>query len=153
MNEASAASVTPRPKAPVQFWIVSALSLTWNFYLAVDFSLTRTRNMAYIEAVMGDAQAALAWIDASPAWVIAAWAISIWGALAGSVLLLARSRHAVSVFLIALACTAINSLRQYVSIPASLDTAEMEVMLWVLLLVAGFWWWYARRAAARGILR
>jgi hypothetical protein len=152
MSDTITHSPPVRTNAPLQFWIVSILSLIWNGFLAFDYVAAQTRNIAYLRAVTQEVNASLAWANSSPSWAIAAWAISVWGSLAGSLLLLLRSRHAVAVFIVALASAAVNSANQYATVPAALDTPGMMVLLWAILLIASFFWWYARRAKLRGVL-
>ena len=82
-------------KTPIGFWIISGLSLLWNAYGAFDYTMTQTKNAQYLAAFTPEQ---LAYFDSFPAWMDATWALGVWGALAGSVLLLMRNRHAVTAF-------------------------------------------------------
>ena len=57
--------------------------------------MTVSGNAAYLAAFPADQ---LAYYNSLPAWLTAFWALGVWGGLAGSLLLLARSRHAVLAF-------------------------------------------------------
>src|SRR6516164_5738396 len=102
------------PRTPLQFWAVGILSLFWNGFLASDYVAAQSRSVAYLSVVTNDVNASLVWADSSPQWAIAAWAISVWSAVAGSLLLLFRSRYSVIAFLVALVATVINSANQCV---------------------------------------
>lgn len=140
-------------KVPVSFWIVSGLSLLWNGFGGYDYFMTRTRNLEYLSQ-MGDPKEMLAWIDSFPVWATLAWPIGVWGSVVGSVLLLLRSRHAVTAFVVSLAGAVVSfGAQMIITPPASLDTAMNKVMPVVILAIIYALWWYSRRSAARGILR
>ena len=88
-------------KAPTSFWIISGLSLAWNAFGGIDYTMTRMRNLDYLSQA-GDPQVLLAWIDSFPIWAQILWPLGVWGSLLGSVLLLLRSRHAATAFLASL---------------------------------------------------
>lgn len=139
-------------RAPAHLWIVGAVSAMWNAFGALDYTMTQTRNPAWM-AQMTAAQRA--WLDAAPAWADASWALGVWGALAGSLLLLARSRHAVSAFIVSLAGLAVNTAFQFTSpMPTGhMDAgAEMglHVAIWAVAIGLLF---YALRMQKRGVLR
>ena len=91
--------------APRHLWIVGVLSLLWNAFGAMDYVLTNTNNEAYLSQFTPEQ---LAYFIDFPAWTTAAWALGVWGALAGSVLLLMRSRFAVHAFGVSLAGMAVS---------------------------------------------
>lgn len=149
-------TTSPAMKAPMplSFWIVAGLSLLWNLFGAYDYLMTRTRNEAYLSA-MGDPKAVLAWIDSFPLWLQVCWGLGVWGAVAGSVLLLARSRMAVPAFLISLIGALGSLLFQATAsnVPAAFDSSARLVLPAVIVAVAAFLWQFASRERAKGSLR
>ena len=90
-------------RAPAHLWIVGILATAWNAIGAYDYLMTRTRNMDYLSSMPGvDAQEMLAYIDAYPIWAQIGWGLGVWGGVAGSILLLMRSRFAVHAFALSL---------------------------------------------------
>ena len=147
MNDASAARV------PTSFWVISLLSLLWNLFGATDYVMTRTRNLDWL-AQAGDPQVLLGWIDSFPLWAQIAWPVGVWGSVLGSVLLLLRSRHAVTAFLASLAGAVVSFGYQFASAtPPELDTTANKVMPLVILAIILALWQFARRSQAKGILR
>ena len=139
-------------RTPVHLWIVGGLSALWNAFGALDYVMTQTRNEAYL-AAFTDAQRA--YFDSFPAWMEAAWACGVWGALLGSLLLLARSRHAVLAFGVSLAGLLVSSIYQYgmSSPPVDMQTPGMiaiSVAIWLIAIVLLF---YALRMRRLGVLR
>ena len=134
-------------KAPTGFWIVSVLTLVWNSFGCADYTMMKLNNAAWL-TMGGVTPDMIAKVDAGPLWGTAGWAFGVWGSLAGSLLLLARSRHAVTAFLVSLIGAVIGFAWQ---IPAGLGEPKWLPALIVAVVIAQ--WWYARRSLAKGILR
>ena len=92
-------------RTPVHLWIVGALATIWNAFGGFDYLMTQTRNEQYL-ANFTDPQRV--YFDSFPMWMEAAWAFGVWGGLLGSLLLLARSRFAVTAFGVSLAGLAVE---------------------------------------------
>ena len=139
-------------RTPVHLWIVGGLSALWNAFGAFDYVMTQTRNEAYL-AAFTDAQRA--YFDSFPAWMEAAWACGVWGGLLGSLLLLARSRHAVLAFGVSLAGLLVSSIYQYgmSSPPADMSTPGMIAISVAAWPIAISLFVYALRMSRRGVLR
>ena len=88
-------SETIRAKAPTSFWVIAVLSLLWNAFGCFDYVMTASRNPGYLAQFPPEM---INFLDSFPYWATAAWALGVWGSLAGSVLLLLRSRYAVHAF-------------------------------------------------------
>jgi hypothetical protein len=138
---------------PRHLWVVGILSLLWNLVGVTDYTLTELRQPAYLEAA-GFGPAEMAWVDAFPAWAVAAWAIGVWGSLAGSILLLLRSRHAASAFLLSLVGAVVSFAYQFTSDkPASMQSGAAVIVPVVVLILIVALWYYARRQLAARVLR
>src|SRR5690606_11030176 len=88
------------------------------------------------------------------AWSVAAWAVGVWGSVLGSVLLLLRSRHAATAFLVSLVGALVSFCYQFLTErPGSLEGGMSTVMPAVILHLIVAQWYYARRPAAAGVLR
>lgn len=147
-------TITARP--PLHLWVVGILSLLWSGFGCYDYTMTRTQGAAYLGTMMPgiDGNAFMAYIDRFPVWVSAGWAIGVWGALLGSLLLLLRSRLAVPVFMLSL-IGAIAGVGYQLAVPAEipgLDSGANAVMPYVVLAIAAFLLFYARAMKARGVL-
>ena len=81
---------TSNVRTPWHLWAVGIFAFLWSGMGAFDYLMTQTRNEAYM-ANFTEAQ--LEYFYGFPAWVEGTWALAVWGALAGSVFLLAM--HAV----------------------------------------------------------
>ena len=93
-------------------------------------------------------------IDAFPLWVMAAWAFGVWGAIAGSVLLLMRSRFAVHVFTLSLAGLIVSTAYQMtIDGPGSMKTTSPDTITIVIWVVAIFFLWYSLNQRRMGNLR
>jgi hypothetical protein len=149
MNQTATLSKNP----PIMFWIVSVVSLLWNGFGGYDYVMTRQRDVEYL-GQMGNAQEILAWIDSFPMWVQVLWPVGVWASVLGSVLLLLRSRHAVTAFLVSLIGAIASFVGQIsVAVPASMDNAMNKVLPIAIVVIIVVLWWYARRQVAAGVLR
>ena len=136
-------------RTPLQLWLVGALATVWNAFGAFDYLMTQTRNEAYLAGFTEEQQL---YFDSFPTLMEAAWAFGVWGALLGSLLLLARSRHAVAA---SLAGLAITTFYQYVlasppPVPPGDPQAYMPILIWAIAIALLV---YALRMRRRGVLR
>jgi hypothetical protein len=136
----------------MHLWIVGGVSVLWNAFGCFDYLMTQTRNQTYL-AGFTDPQRV--YFESFPLWTEAAWAFGVWGALAGSLLLLARSRHAVAAFAVSLAGLAVSTVYQYVlsAPPEEMKTGAMVAMNLAIWAVAIGLLAYALRMRRRGVLR
>lgn len=142
--------MTTTSKAPVHVWIVGAVTTLWNAFGTFDYTMTQSRNTDYLAQLTPEQ---IAYIDGFPLWMEAAWAFGVWGALAGSILLLMRSRHAVTAFAVSLAGLAVSSLYRFAiaPMPAMPDgTTAMTLTIWAVAIALLA---YAWRMRAAGVLR
>ena len=146
------ASITAPARTPAHLWVVGGLATLWNAFGAFDYIMTQTRNEAYLAGFTPEQRA---YFDSFPAWMEAAWACGVWGALAGSLLLLARSRHAVPAFGISLAGLLVSTIYQFgiADMPESLTSGVLMAMNIVIWAVAILLFAYAWRMRAKGVLR
>ncbi|MBO9519766.1 MAG: hypothetical protein J7493_17035 [Porphyrobacter sp.] len=140
-------------RTPKHLWVVGIVSLLWNAVGATDYTMTAIGNTAYLES-MGFGPEEQAWVDAFPAWAVAVWAIGVWASIVGSILLLMRSRHAVTAFIVS-ALGAVGSFAyQFTSErPASMQGGTAMIVPVIILILIVAQWYYARRMAAAGVLR
>jgi len=140
-------------KTPVHLWIVGVVSLLWNAVGAFDYTMTKMQNAEYLAAFTPEQQA---WFASFPLWANIGWALGVWGSVLGSLLLLARSRHAVSAFVVSLVGLAISCIYQfglhYGDLMRLFGTFPMifTAIIWVILIALFV---YARKQAAAGVLR
>ena len=138
-----------KPVTPTHLWIVGVLSLLWNLFGCYDYLRSELSPADYF-ASMGMNAASAAYMADLPAWLIAFWALGVWGSLVGSLLLLARSRRAVLAFAISLLGLAVSQLTQaFVLLPPQPAPVGLTLVIWGALV---FFLIYARSMAAKGVL-
>ena len=150
-------ATTAEGRTPVHLWIVGILSLLWSCFGAYDYTMTRMRDTDYIAKAMPgvDPNAALSWVDAMPLYAQAGWALGVWLALLGSVLLLMRSRWAVWSYGLSF-IGAVLSLGWQIALAPPMPGASgamYTVMPYVIILIAAFLLWYSWSADKKGLLR
>lgn len=140
-------ATTAPARTPTHLWIVGILSLLWNAFGCFNYLMAQTGRLELTPEMQ-------AWMDGFSTWMNAAWAIGVWFSLAGSLLLLARSRFAELAFWLSLAGLAANSLAQLVlnPPPGGAGPADLAILaaIWAILIALLI---YSRRLRARGVLR
>jgi len=140
-------------KASWPYWVITPLALLWNGFGAYDYVMSQTSGADYMRRMgMGDAQ--VAYMTHLPAWMVGCWAIGVWGAVAGSVLLAIRSRWAMHAFLVSLAGMVVNfAYGPLTADGAAAMTQKVAVMDGVLLAIGLLLAGYAWAMTKRGVLR
>lgn len=144
---------TMKAAVPWHLWAVGVISLLWNGYGAYDFVMSMTQGEAYWRA-SGMNDAMIAYYNAMPEWMYGPWVAGVWGAVAGSILLLLRNRYAVHLFVLSL-LGAIASVIYGLMNPMPELPPEMAVMAYmgyVIVLIAAFLAWYAWTMRKKGVL-
>lgn len=142
-------NIIGQPRTPWHLWVVGILTLLWN--AVGGFSYTMTRLGMLEQLGMGEAE--IAFFESAPLWSNVFWALGVWGAIAGSVLILLRSRFAVHATLIAIVGLVGSNIWQYAvatNMPESLQSPALTIMIWVTTL---FMLFYASRMSRAGVLR
>jgi len=144
--------MTASARTPLHLWIAGGLATVWNGFGAFDYLMTQTRNAAYL-AGFTDPQRV--YFESFPMWMEAMWALGVWGGLAGSLLLLTRSRFASAAFGVSLAGLAASTVWQYVlsSPPEDMTGGAIMAMNLAIWAVAIGLLVYAIRVQRRGVLR
>lgn len=145
-------------RTPAHLWIVGILSLLWNCFGAYDYTMTKMRNMDYLQGMMpgADVDRMLAYLDAMPMYAHFGWGLGVWAGLLGAVLLLMRSRYALWAFSASLIGMALSFGGQYVAgppMPPEMTEGAMKYMPLVIVALGVAQAWYAWRETKAGVLR
>ena len=142
---------TTANKTPWHLWVIGVSALLWNSMGAFDYVMTQTRNEGYMSGFTPDQ---LEYFYRFPAWLVADWAIAVWGGVLGALLLLLRKRLAVPVFCVSLIAVAISTIYTY-GISNGMEVVGDTISLVfsaVIFLVALALYFYARKMAGSGVL-
>jgi hypothetical protein len=104
MSEAQA-TTTPR-----HLWIVGIVALLWSLLGAMDYIMTVTMNETYMSQFTSEQ---LEFFYSFPTWLVAFWAIAVWGGVLGAVLLLMRKKLAVPVLVVSFLCMVVTAIHNY----------------------------------------
>lgn len=142
-------------KTPWHIWVVGLVTLLWHAGGAYGYLSAKLQPEAYLLAVPEDLRTPLAaYMAAMPIWATATWALGVWGAVLGSLLILFRSRLAVPAFAVALFGLIATSAYTYLLAPSSpMGAAPSLFFTTLIVLVLVFALVYARRQVAAGHLR
>ena len=143
-------------RTPWHLWALGIVSLLWNAFGANDYLQTQLGNLAYFETMLAGSDVApaqaMAYFQSFPAGVMGSWALGVWGAVAGSILLLLRTRFAVWAFAASLIGLGVNTLYQVLTPqPDWIDSSTpMTIVIWS---IATFLLIYAISMRGKGVLR
>lgn len=142
-----------RAATPWHLWVIGIVSLLWNAMGAADYTMTHVGGADYLRQGGFD-EGVIAYFAALPAWATASWALGVWGAVLGSILLLMRTRYAVWAFALSLLGVVLTTVNSLVNpYPASMVSTGGTVFEWTIKLVAVLLLLYAWTMHKRGVLR
>ncbi|MEC7761473.1 MAG: hypothetical protein VX874_06125 [Pseudomonadota bacterium] len=140
-------------KTPWHIWVVGLVSLLWNAGGAYDWVMAHFATESYM-GMMTEEQRA--WYQAFPLWAEVFWALGIWGAVVGSILILLRSALAQLAYVLSLIGLLGNTLHSI----SSMGNALVDMMgpgslafTAAIIIVALALWLYSRAMARKGVLR
>ena len=155
---------TTKSATPWHLWVVGVIAVLWNAYGGYDYIMSVTEGATYMAAA-GMTPEQIAYYDAMPVWMMSVWAIGVWGGVAGSILLLLRSKLAFPVFVVSLAAFLFSLFCSYVlndggKIMGFLMVDGEKVASPLVFIMQGvvgigclFFVWYSRMAMKSGVLR
>jgi len=138
-------------KAPWHFWVISIVGFLWSLMGAMDYVMTQTRNEEYMS---GFTPEQLEFFYGFPVWVVASWAIAIWGEVLGTLLLILRKSSAIFALLASLIAMFITFVHNYIlsnGLEVIGSTFEL-VFTGVIIIVAIGLYLYAKAMDKNGIL-
>lgn len=131
-------------------WLVGALGLLWNSVGAFDYVMMQSQNASYMGRFTPEQLAIL--LDL-PRWLVAFWALAVWGGMLGALLVLLRRGLAVPVLLISLLAMSVTGVHDFVSANGLYATGGTSPAFVLLIFgVALGLWLYARAMAQRRVL-
>ena len=132
-------------QVPLSFWVVAALGLAWNAFACLAYWLAATHDPATFAQTAPEMVRAL---ERTPVWAFGFWGLAVGAALAGSVLMMLRSKWAVRAFVASLAGLLVLTGYQLAS---DMPMSALQVLsIW---LIALFLWRFSSSEAAKGLLR
>lgn len=144
------ATTNPPARAPRHLWVVGGLGTLWNAAGAFDYFMTQTRNQDYMNSFTPEQ---VEYFYGFPAWVVALWAIAVWGGLLGTTLLLLRKRIAAPVLLTSFVAMVITSIHNFLLTNGLEAMGEGGVAFSAMIFVIALGLWlYARAMVLRGVL-
>lgn len=136
--------------APWHLWLVGTLGLLWDSMGAFDYLMTQTQNESYMSQFNPEQ---LEFFYGFPTWVVAFWALAVWGGVLGTLLLLLRRRVAAPVLLASFLAMIVTSIHSFL-LSNGLEVtggAELAFSGLIFIFALGLWL-YARAMAQRGVL-
>ena len=143
------AGVTPQP-TPWHLWLIGILGFLWDSGGAFDYLMTQTQNESYMSQFTPEQ---LEFFYGLPSWVVAFWALAVWGGVAGTILLLVRKRVAAPVLLVSFLSMIVTAIHNFGLANGAEIMGGTGLLFTVLIFVVALGLWlYARAMAQRGVL-
>ena len=137
-------------RAPWHLWLVGIFGLLWNSVGAFDYFMTQTRSESYMDRLTAEQ---LEVLNGFPTWLVASWALAVWGGVLGALLLLMRKGLAVPVLVASLVAMAVTAIQDFSSANGMYETAGTGPGFVLLIFAIAFGLWlYARAMSQRGVL-
>jgi hypothetical protein len=126
------------------------VGLLFNSVGAFDYLMTQTQNQSYMGRFTSEQ---LEVLYDFPTWLVAFWALAVWGGALGTLLVLLRKSLAVPVLLVSLLAMIITAIHNFFSANGLYETGGTGVgfVLLIFALALGVWL-YARALDERGVL-
>ena len=140
-------------RTPWHLWLVGVIAVLFNAIGAFDHVMSMAQGESYMASV-GMTPAQIAHYLEMPVWMKADWAIGVWSAMLGSLLILLRNKLASPVFAVSLAAFLISLLYTWVLTDGGEimgpQMAITSVVITVLLVVfMGYSWLMTKRGVLR----
>lgn len=140
-------------KTPWHLWLVGVIAVLFNAIGVFDFVMSMAQGASYM-ASAGMTPDQIAHYLEMPLWMKAVWAIGVWGAILGSVLILLRNKLAFAVFGVSLAAFLFSLIYTYVLTDGGeIMGGQMAITSVVITVLLLFFMWYSRLMAKRSVLR
>ena len=142
---------TSNGRTPWHLWVVGVLAVLWNSVGAFDYFMTQTQNEGYMSNYTPEQ---LEYFYGFPAWVVAFWAIAVWGGVLGALLLLLRKRLAVEVLLVSFLSMLVTTIYNF-GLSDGLEAmgSAFELVFSAMIFVVAFLLFlYAKAMRNRGVL-
>lgn len=141
---------TTSDKPVTSFWVVSAVALVWNAMGAFAYLAQRMMTPETLQALPENERALYTSI---PVWVTSAFAIAVWGGVAGCLLLLLRKKLATAVLMISFAGIVVQMIYNvFISNSYAVYGPEGLAMPVMVLVIGAYLVWFSRGATAKGWL-
>ncbi|AMO71590.1 hypothetical protein [Sphingorhabdus sp. M41] len=142
--------MTEETKIPVWFWIIGIVALVWN---AMGLGAYFQQYMMSAEDFAGLRPEQQELLFSQPFWLTAAFAIAVFAGFVGSIMLLARKRLAVRLYLLSMVAVLIQFGGLFLAFgyADALIGGEWVMPLLVPICAVGLYF-YARKAEQDGIL-
>lgn len=134
-------------RTPWHLWVVGGISLLWNGFGSLDFTMSALARDAWFSA-LGVGEEIAAQVSALPGWMWGVWMLGVYGGLAGAILLLVRRRLAVQAFAVSLFGAAVSAVHGYL-----LSGEPAQPLSAIIVVLAGLQLWYAWAMTKKAVLR
>lgn len=137
-------------KPTTLFWVISIIALLWNLMGVMAY----LGSYAITQEMMVDAygEAGAAAMASKPAWATAAFAISVFAGVLGSIALLLRKSWATHLFILSFVGVIVHNIWNFMSGAFGYVGTADKVLAALVVVICLFLIWFARSNSAKGVL-
>lgn len=137
-------------KPTTVFWIIGVIALLWNIS-GIGAYLAQAYMTEEALAILPEAEQA--YYNGVPAWVTAAFAISVFAGLLGCITLLMKKKIAITLFLISFIAVLVQFVYNFfIQDFMEISGAARIAMPIVIIIIALFLIWHSKDSEKKGIL-
>lgn len=140
-------------RTPWHLWLVGVVAVLFNAIGVFDFVMSMARGASYMKNA-GMTPAQIEHYQALPAWMIVVWAIGVWGAMLGSILILLRNKLAAPILALSLAAFLLSLIHIYLlSGDGAVMGRQMAITSAIIAALLSFFLGYSWIMTRRRMLR
>lgn len=143
--------MTTTNKPNTLFWVIAVIAVLWNIMGAFQYLSTTLWKEEMLATLTEEQQ--LVW-NALPTWHVAIFAIAVWSGLIASLLLIARKKWSVPLFLLSLIAVIVQMAYWLFGTDAmEVFGPSTPVMPAIVTVLGLFFYFYSKSAKAKGWLK
>lgn len=140
-------------KRPWHLWLIGVVGTIWNAGGVFDYIMTQTKNESYLSQFTPEQ---LEYFFSFPMSMQITWAIAVFGAMIGCILLLLKMRLAFFVLLISFLAMVVTTIHNFFIAEVKMYEVVGQEAIWVsaiIFAVSLLLLFYARAMEKKGVLR
>ena len=137
-------------KPTTTFWVIAVVALLWNIIGVAAYIMQVTMTPEAIAALPVEQQSVY---TSMPAWATSAFALSVWGSLFGTILLLLRKKLAGPILVASFAAIIVDMYYTFFISPMlEVSGASGAILPVAIIIIGAYMIFFTRNAAAKGWL-
>ncbi|MCH7523892.1 MAG: hypothetical protein IIC74_02495 [Bacteroidetes bacterium] len=136
--------MTNTSKPGIAFWIIGVVALIWNLMGVANYLMQAFKTQSVMDKFNAEQ---LAFLENSPTWMTALFAIAVFAGAIGCIALLMRKEIAASIFIVSFLAAIVHELYWMfgTNAPEVFSVSMAYLMPTLVIVVAAFLIWYSKK--------